>query len=80
MYVGGPGRAAALIAAYLRAGALGEDEVRRGLAAMLRFRWAVQASYFAWRIAGNNLPGIGGAANEQGLADARRALSRESLT
>ena len=48
----------------------------RALAPMLRFRWAVQANYFAWRIATNNLTGIGGPEdNEKGLEDARRALA-----
>jgi homoserine kinase type II len=43
---------------------------------MLRFRWAVQASYFAWRIAANNLTGINGPQdNEKGLEDARRSLT-----
>jgi homoserine kinase type II len=43
---------------------------------MLRFRWAVQANYFAWRIAENDLTGISGPQdNEKGLAAARRALT-----
>jgi homoserine kinase type II len=43
---------------------------------MLRFRWAVQANYFAWRIAENNLTGITGPEeNEKGLEDARRSLA-----
>ena len=76
MYAGGPGHAAALTGAYLEAGALGAAEVERGLGPMLRFRWAVQANYFAWRIATNNLTGIGGPEdNEKGLEDARRALT-----
>ena len=75
MYVGGPDRAAVLISAYLDAGRLGAAEVERGLAPMLRFRWAVQANYFAWRIATGNLTGISGPReNEKGLEDARRAL------
>jgi hypothetical protein len=42
---------------------------------MLRFRWAVQADYFARRIADNDLTGISGPEeNEKGLEDARRAL------
>ena len=42
---------------------------------MLRFRWAVQADYFARRITGNDLTGIAGPEeNEKGLEDARRAL------
>jgi homoserine kinase type II len=75
MYVGGPGRAAPLIEAYLRSGVLPAGEVRHGLAAMLRFRFAVQADYFARRIAEDDRTGIAGAAdNERGLADARRLL------
>jgi Ser/Thr protein kinase RdoA (MazF antagonist) len=76
MYVGGPEKAEALIRAYLDAGMLDAAEVGHGLAAMLRFRWAVQANYFAWRIAGNNLTGINGPQdNEKGLEDARRFLA-----
>jgi Ser/Thr protein kinase RdoA (MazF antagonist) len=75
MYVGGPASATALTSAYLREGSLGAAELEHGLEPMLRFRWAVQANYFAWRIAGNNLTGISGPAeNEKGLEDARRAL------
>jgi homoserine kinase type II len=75
MYVGGPAGATALTSAYLREGTLGAAEVEHGLEPMLRFRWAVQANYFAWRIAGNNLTGISGPdENEKGLEDARRAL------
>jgi len=76
MYVGGPDHAQELIRAYLDQGTLGPDEVERGLAPMLRFRWAVQANYFAWRIAENNLTGISGPEeNEKGLEDARRSLT-----
>jgi hypothetical protein len=40
-----------------------------------RFRWAVQADYFAWRITAGDLAGITGPEeNEKGLEDARRAL------
>jgi homoserine kinase type II len=75
MYVGGPGRSAPLIRAYLATGALGAAEVDRALAAHARLRWAVQADYFASRIAGDDLTGIGDRAeNETGLEDARRAL------
>jgi homoserine kinase type II len=56
---------------------LAAAEVEHGLAPMLRFRWAVQANYFAWRIAENDLTGISGPPeNEKGLEDARRALTR----
>lgn len=76
MYAGGPDHARTLIRAYLGGDMLGAAEVEHGLAPMLRFRWAVQANYFAWRIAGNNLTGISGPQeNEKGLADARRFLA-----
>jgi Ser/Thr protein kinase RdoA (MazF antagonist) len=76
MYVGGPDHAQPLIRAYLKHGTLDPAEVQDGLPAMLRFRWAVQANYFAWRIAENNLTGITGPEeNEQGLEDARRSLT-----
>ena len=76
MYVGGRDRAQDLIQAYLDDGALGAAEVEHGLAPMLRFRWAVQANYFAWRISENNLTGITGPEeNEKGLDDARRSLA-----
>lgn len=75
MFVGGLSTGRELTAAYLREGMLDPAEVARGLAAMLRFRWAVQANYFAWRIAENDLTGISGPQdNEKGLEDARRAL------
>jgi Ser/Thr protein kinase RdoA (MazF antagonist) len=75
MYLGGPGRAAAMTDAYLSAGILTAREAADGLPVMLRFRWAVQADYFAWRITANDLTGITGPEeNEKGLEDARRAL------
>jgi hypothetical protein len=76
MYVGGPGHAQALVRSYLADGILTATEAEHGLAPLLRFRWAVQADYFAWRIAGNNLAGISGPQdNEKGLEDARRFLT-----
>lgn len=79
MYVGGPGNAETLIKSYLTEGVLTGDEVDRGLLTLLRFRWAVQADYFARRLANNDLTGIDGPAeNEKGLEDARRALTRFS--
>jgi Ser/Thr protein kinase RdoA (MazF antagonist) len=76
MYVGGADHAGELIQAYLREGVLDPAEVHAGLAPMLRFRWAVQADYFAWRIAKNDLTGISGPQdNEKGLEDARRSLT-----
>jgi len=75
MYVGGPDRADSLVAAYLETGPLDRAEVDRGLATMLRYRWAVQAYYFAYRIAHSDLTGIADHdENEKGLADARAAL------
>jgi Ser/Thr protein kinase RdoA (MazF antagonist) len=76
MYVGGPDQATTLVRAYLSDGILQPGEVQHGLTPMLQFRWAVQASYFAWRIATNNLTGISGPQdNENGLEDARRSLT-----
>ena len=75
MYVGGPEHGCALIKAYLQSGLIDRREVDRGLALMLRFRWAVQANYFAWRISTNDLTGIAGPEeNEAGLEDARSFL------
>jgi len=75
MYLGGPARATAMTSAYLATGALPTAEAERGLAVMLRLRWAVQADYFAWRISVNDLTGISGPEeNEKGLEDARRFL------
>jgi Ser/Thr protein kinase RdoA (MazF antagonist) len=79
-YVGGPAHARDLIEAYLEQGMLARAEVDQGLAAMLRFQWAVQANYFAWRIAENDLTGISGPGeNEKGLEDARRSLTLLSV-
>jgi homoserine kinase type II len=60
-------------------GPLGSDELQ-WLDAFRRLRWAVQAAYFAWRLAANDLTGIAGQAeNEKGLADARRGLAQLGL-
>jgi homoserine kinase type II len=76
MYAGGPGHADRLVAAYLAQGVLAESEVERGLRALLRFRWAVQADYFARRITERDLTGIADdAENEKGLNDARHWLT-----
>ena len=78
MYVGGAADAGDLVEAYLRHGLTSAAEVHAGLAPMLRFRWAVQANYFAWRIAENDLTGLSGPLdNEKGLEDARRALTAD---
>jgi Ser/Thr protein kinase RdoA (MazF antagonist) len=76
MVAGGPDHATTLVRAYLDKGVLGAAEVEHGLVPMLRFRWAVQASYLAWRIATSNLTGISEPQdNEKGLEDARRSLT-----
>ncbi|WP_433040196.1 phosphotransferase enzyme family protein [Dactylosporangium sp. CS-033363] len=72
MYAGGSGE---LVDAYLQQGVVSRAEAERALGVMVRFRWAVQADYFARRIATGDLTGIGGAAdNERGLDDARLGL------
>lgn len=77
LYVGGPDRARPMVAGYLDQGALSCEEVERALLPMLEYRWAVQAAYFASRIARNDLTGIDGPAeNEKGLEDARRWFAR----
>jgi Ser/Thr protein kinase RdoA (MazF antagonist) len=76
MYVGGLDRAGGLLDAYLASGALTSAEVDRGVSTMLKFRWAIQAMYFAWRTAHDDLTGIDDAdGNEVGLADAKRMLT-----
>jgi homoserine kinase type II len=75
MFLGGLDSAAEMTEAYLATGVLSRAETEEGLALMLRFRWAVQADYFARRIAGNDLTGIAGPQdNEKSLEDSRRAL------
>ncbi|MFU8851937.1 phosphotransferase enzyme family protein [Micromonospora sp. SL1-18] len=76
MYVGGPQRAGCLIEAYLTSGTVRRAEVEHGLLTMLRFRWAVQADYFARRLAIGDLTGLtSNEGNEKGLEDARQQLS-----
>jgi Ser/Thr protein kinase RdoA (MazF antagonist) len=80
MYLGGPTQAAAMTDAYQAAALLTEREVSEGLPVMLRFRWAVQADYFARRITANDLTGITGPEeNEKGLEDARLALLDDGI-
>lgn len=80
MYVGGPDNARPLIEAYLVQGPLTRAEVDRGLLTLLRFRWAVQADYFARRIANHDLTGIADQAeNRKGLEHARVRLTRTAL-
>jgi hypothetical protein len=67
MYPGGPGSADSMIDAYRAAGPLTAAQIAYGLPVMLRFRWAVQADYFARRITENDLTGLAGPEeNEKG--------------
>jgi homoserine kinase type II len=64
-----------LVAAYLAERPESAAEVSAGLMPFLRFRWAVQASYFAWRCATDVRTGLSdGDGNAKGLADARRSF------
>lgn len=75
MYVGGVRYGAALVDGYATLQVLEAAEIERTLVPMLHLRWAVQADYFAGRIATNGMTGINDESeNEQGLDDARRAL------
>jgi Ser/Thr protein kinase RdoA (MazF antagonist) len=76
MYLGGADRAHAFLATYRAYGPLEADEMQ-WLDAFRRFRWAVQAAYFAWRLEAREMTGVAGQAdNEKGLDDARRGLAR----
>jgi len=74
LYAGDEAAFAAVRDGYL-AGAPIEVEEMAALPTFLRFRWAVQADYFARRIRDHDLTGIDDASgNAEGLADARRYL------
>ncbi|MFF0656664.1 phosphotransferase enzyme family protein [Micromonospora tulbaghiae] len=77
MYVGGIDQADHLVEAYLESKTMTRAEVEYGLPTMLRFRWAVQADYFAHRLVTDDLTGVTSASdNEMGLENARRWLGR----
>jgi len=77
MYLGGPYRSMAFLEAYIGERVLDRVEVEHTLEPMLRLRWAVQADYFARRIAADDLTGITSPdENLAGLEDARRGLAR----
>jgi Ser/Thr protein kinase RdoA (MazF antagonist) len=79
MYLGGPERASAFLTTYRGSGPLGTAEMQ-WLDAFRRFRWVVQACYFAGRLAMRDLTGVAGQAdNEKGLDDARRGLAALGL-
>ncbi len=78
MYLGGPRHAGAFLDAYSTAGLLDPGELRH-LDVFRRFRWAVQAAYFARRLATRDLTGVSERGdNERGLDDARRGLAELS--
>ena len=63
-----------VLAAYARTAPIRPDEMGTA-ASFLAFRWAVQACYFSSRRRRRDLTGLDGdSGNDQGLADARRAL------
>ena len=75
MYLGGPATAGTFLETYAAHAPLPIEEIASHLAAMLEFRWAVQADYFAHRIATDDLTGVDSRRdNEKGLADACRGL------
>jgi Ser/Thr protein kinase RdoA (MazF antagonist) len=74
MYVG-PEAQDDFLAAYLSESLMSRVEAEALLPALLRVRWAVQASYFALRVREHDLTGIDDhSGNARGLADARRNL------
>lgn len=73
MYGGGLDRAEPLLAAYAGADGPAAPDLPH-VATMLRFRWAVQADYFARRVAEGDRTGTDDAGIHQGLDDARHAL------
>jgi len=75
MYAGGPDRAGDFLEAYAAAGPMPAAELESALPVLLRFRWAVQADWYAARISSGDRTGGDDADNRKGLADARRALA-----
>lgn len=79
MYLGGSQRAGAFSRVYLAEGPLDESEMKH-LDPFRRFREAVQAAYFAQRLAtGDRTGGVDDAENHKGLDDARRRLASLGL-
>ena len=58
MYLGGDTAARSFLKVYAAAGPLSTDEMGAHLSAMRRYRAAVQAAYFAGRLARHDLTGI----------------------
>jgi Ser/Thr protein kinase RdoA (MazF antagonist) len=79
MYLGGPEHATAFLTTYGTDAPVGPAEMRH-LDAFLRFRQAIQGTYFAWRLSTNDLTGgVDRAENLKGLDDARRHLAALGL-
>ena len=79
MYLGGTGGSTAFLSTYQAHGPLAAEEMQQ-LDAFRRFRLAVQAAYFARRLAAHDLTGgIDQSENEKGLNDARRRLNELGL-
>lgn len=75
-YNGGLERSTTLVESYAATGALERVEIARALEPLVAYRFAVQAVYFADRIARADLTGIDGPeGNERGLEHARRNLA-----
>ena len=75
MYLGGPPSAASFLSAYAASGVLPTGELDH-VAVLLRLRWAVQAAYFAGRLARGDRTGLEDeSGNRIGLDDARRRLT-----
>jgi Ser/Thr protein kinase RdoA (MazF antagonist) len=75
MYLGGPDLSERFLTAYVDRGPLKQTELRQ-LDTFRRFRWAIQASYFASRIVADDRTGIADdpAHNQAALDRARRGL------
>lgn len=70
-----PGARTSLIDGYREHGPVTRTEIDEHLDAVLRFRWTVQADYFARRIAEDDVTGLDDRSeNTRGLHDARNAL------
>jgi homoserine kinase type II len=78
MYAGGPHAAHELLDGYLSAGPVPREELEATLLTMLRFRYAVQADYFAYQLSAGD-GGADEAASWIGLHDARDALAELAI-
>jgi Ser/Thr protein kinase RdoA (MazF antagonist) len=80
MYLGGDTAARSFLGVYAAAGPLPTDEMGAHLSAMRRYRGAVQAAYFAGRLARHDLTGIADEEeNWKGLHDARDMLKEMGM-